>query len=292
MITSEEFLTAAFAEAPPDARPMVGSFVKPPGPSQGLPCMPYAGGKLEQRHGFIKMFTAGMNNYTSIASFNAGEDGVYRRRLTHFAAGHLILLDDIRTKVPLERIKLRPSLSVETSPGNFQFWYILDKPELDAFKFNGVIQSFKEQRLTDGGGSNIVRVGRLPVGSNTKDTLPAPFQQQVEHCELSLRYALKTLVAAFKLNVRPKPKFKAPHAPRTGDDPIPTFLIKAGYVISGHPGAYDLRCPFAKHHSDPKDTSGAVYFLESRKFHCQHESCKRRNRESLILLLQAARRKA
>lgn len=48
------------------------------------------------------------NNYFSLARFKPNEAGEYRRKKSQFQGLHAIMLDDIGTKVPIERLTLEP----------------------------------------------------------------------------------------------------------------------------------------------------------------------------------------
>src|ERR1700712_3020561 len=45
------------------------------------------------------------NNYLGCASFYPGDDGSFRARKTQFSACHFLMLDDLGTKVPLDRLQ-------------------------------------------------------------------------------------------------------------------------------------------------------------------------------------------
>ena len=63
--------------------------------------------------------SAETNNFLGCSSFYPGEDGSFRARRSHFAACYVLMLDDLGTKVPLDRLKGFDLLwLIETSPGN------------------------------------------------------------------------------------------------------------------------------------------------------------------------------
>jgi hypothetical protein len=71
------------------------------------------------------------NNYFSLSTYYPNDKGEYRRKKDQFYACHAFMLDDIGTKIPMERLTLPPSWLIETSQGNHQAGYILDKPLTD-----------------------------------------------------------------------------------------------------------------------------------------------------------------
>jgi hypothetical protein len=102
-VTNDEFLHTVFELCPNEARPVVVSFHGNPGKIEksawfGRPW-------TEQNSGL----TSNKNNYFSLASFRPDESGQYRRRKTQFVALHAIMLDDVGTKVNMERLTIPPS---------------------------------------------------------------------------------------------------------------------------------------------------------------------------------------
>ena len=72
------------------------------------------------------------NNYVGCSSFYPGDDGSFKARKAQFAACHFLMLDDLGTKVPLDRLDgFELSWLIETSPGNHQGGIILAEPLTD-----------------------------------------------------------------------------------------------------------------------------------------------------------------
>jgi hypothetical protein len=122
-----------------------------------------------------------------ISSFRPGADGVVYRRKENFAACHVIMVDDVGTKVPEYRLELGPSYQFETSPGNHQVGYLLDPPEIDRAKVERLLDEMVRSGLAmdgaDPGMRGVTRYARLPVGWNNKakyvERLGAPFVHQI-----------------------------------------------------------------------------------------------------------------
>jgi hypothetical protein len=111
-ITNADFVAAVFPSIPEGGFAAVCSKSGDPG----------SGGWLASGadQGADKM-AATNNNYLSCSSFYPGDDGSFKARKAQFAACHFLMLDDITTKVPLERLAdFKLSWLIETSPGNFQ----------------------------------------------------------------------------------------------------------------------------------------------------------------------------
>jgi hypothetical protein len=116
---------------------------------------------------------------SSIKTPNARGEMRYWRGEASFGAGLALMVDDIGTgrgsKGELSigdfMSKLPPTAIVETSPGNFQIWYFLDKPVFSMVHFKAFLRCFVDAVLKKGGDTTIrdvSRYGRMPCGINNK----------------------------------------------------------------------------------------------------------------------------
>jgi hypothetical protein len=122
-ITNLEFIRVVFGNAPDGAVPWVAGFKEDPYKAgRAWHGGAVANGKLP---GFIRADT---NNFIAISTFREGIDGKCHRRKENFAACHLIMVDDVGTKIQPWQIPLEPSYKLETSPGNYQYGYLLASP--------------------------------------------------------------------------------------------------------------------------------------------------------------------
>ena len=144
-LTNEDFLEAVFHSRIEGAFPILVSF-------HGSP----ANVSKKDWSGFswnignpCSLDTA--NSYFSLAVFNPDENGVYRRKKRQFAALHALMLDDVGTKVPLDRLTLRPSWLLETSEGNYQAGYLLADPITDPDLADRLMEAVIEAGLCDPG---------------------------------------------------------------------------------------------------------------------------------------------
>jgi hypothetical protein len=152
------------------------------------------------------------NTFFVISSFRPGADGVVYRRKENFAASHVIMVDDVGTKVPEYRLELGPSYQFETSPGNHQVGYLLDPPELDRAKverlFDAMVRGGLAMDGADPGMRGVTRYARLPVGQNNKakyvERLGAPFVHQVVIWEPGQTYTVDLIAAAYGLDLTPR----------------------------------------------------------------------------------------
>lgn len=239
-----------------------------------------------------------LNGYTSISTFREARDGWHHDRAS-FCRGYAFIVDDVghvgaegcSAKIALSETLHwpKPSAVVETSPGNFQLWYFFREPETDAASFEGLINSFINQKCngSDPGMSAISRVGRLPGYENTKLKYGGHVVRLRELNEQ--RYTVRDLFKLFGLRVdirRPKPH----HVTADAQERIGTFkalwdwLAARGVLKSQTPrenGWVDIYCPWLHEHTGGIDNGAAlrVPSIENNfwgSFHCHHGSCKDR----------------
>ena len=98
------------------------------------------------------------------------EDNKLRARKALFCSLRVVVLDDIGTKVPLDRIPedFPPSYIIESSKANFQYGYILTDPVDSLVAADALIQLIYEAGYSDEGGKTPVKIVRLPDGVNGK----------------------------------------------------------------------------------------------------------------------------
>ena len=122
-ITNAEFIAAVFTDLPEGAFAAVCS-------KSGDPDL---GGWLASRADQVaNSLAAENNNYVGCSSFYPGDDGSFKARKARFSACHFLMLDDLGTKVPLDRLGgFELSWLIETSPGNHQGGIILAEPLAD-----------------------------------------------------------------------------------------------------------------------------------------------------------------
>lgn len=242
------------------------------------------------------------NNYGAVSSFKRGEDGMFHRRKTNFSRMHLVMVDDVGTKVLFSKLVLRPSAMVETSPGNYQAWYFLDPPEPDAAKADRLIKGMIEAGLTadasDPGMRGVTRYGRLPVGINGKEkyvkALGTAFVQRVTVWAPERTYRIEDIADAHGVDLAQSNlpmrknsirRTRPDGVSATGDDETLAMLAQAGSYLGpldGLPGAHRIVCPWVTEHND-EDPSGTIYFEPSDDnagsggFKCHHGHCQNRN---------------
>ena len=288
-ISNASFITAVFPRLPEGAYVAVCSKSGDPG----------LGGWLASRADRAAInLSAANNNYFGCASFYPGDDGSFKARKTQFAAYHFLMLDDLGTKVPLERLAGFPlSWLIETSPGNHQGGIILAEPLTDGSMAVRVLNAVIDSGLCDAGATGpLSRWARLPVAINGKpkyaDKDGAPFRCRLSEWRPDVRYSLQEILNGLQIELapagRPKKTTKPLRSsfdalrntgnvltPKVAENPVVAALKARGlYKTPLGSGKHDMTCPWVQEHTDQLDT-GAAYF-EPDEFYpiggfcCQH----------------------
>lgn len=178
---------------------------------------------------------------------------VLQRRAGDLVETCCIVLDDIGTKVDVARIRLAPSWKLETSPGNFQWGYILAEPATPE-RAAALVEALARAGLTDMGSRRADRVMRLPGSLNLKYV--PPFEARL--VEWTGRHVTYSELAA-GLNVVPAdtaPLGGGPSALPAGlADPVVPLLHELGLVLGpANPrGWIPIACPLETEHSGEID---------------------------------------
>lgn len=235
------------------------------------------------------------NNYINCSSFYAGTDGIFKARKNHFAACHFLLLDDLGTKVPLDRLAgIQPTWLIETSSGNFQGGIVFDHPLVDGAAATRLLSAIIDAGLCDPGSTGpLSRWARLPEAINGKpkhaDSTGKPFSCRLVAWRPDHRYTPEQIVERLDLTLPPagrprkqaNPEVRSDHSaddvltPRADVNPVVAVLKERGlYKTPLGSGRHDITCPWVHEHTDGQD-SGTAYF-EPDEFHafggfcCQH----------------------
>jgi hypothetical protein len=274
-ITNAEFIAAVFHNLPDAAFAAVCTKTGDPG---------IGGWPAQRADKAIEGFSADDNNYLNCSSFYFGGDGSFRALKAQFAAYHLLMLDDIGTKIPLKRLAgIALSWLIETSPDNYQAGIILDDPITDNEVAVRLLNAVIEAGLCDPGASGpSTRWARLPVAINGKpkhaDAAGVPFRCRLVEWQPDMRYTPGEIVARLGLELAPagRPKREAkPSAvtvrgmgddtddvltPKAAENPVVNALKGRGlYKTPLGSGKHDIICPWVHEHTDGVDT-GTAYF--------------------------------
>jgi hypothetical protein len=288
-VTNEEFLGAVFHHLPEGAHAAVCS--KSGDPTTG-------GWYARRADQVVGNLTAANNNYFNCSSFTLSDDGDIHARKENFAAYNALMLDDIGTKVPSDRLgNFEFSYLLETSPGNYQGGIILADPITNGDDANRLLNAAIAAGLCDKGASGAQgRWMRLPVGINGKakhaNEAGEPFKCRLVKWNPELVYTTQEIVDGLKLEIAPaaEPTLQSAvnsdptgdnddaddvFTPKSAENPVINALKTKGYYKTPlGSGTHDVTCPWCAEHTDGLDT-GAAYFEPSESypiggFRCQH----------------------
>lgn len=298
-ISNMDFLRAIFGDASSDECPIVVGF-------KGNPL------KVAKQKWFGKPWTStsiievpiDMNNYFSLARFKKNETGEYRRKKSQFHALHAVMLDDIGSKIPVDRLTLEPSWILETSPENFQVGYILAEPINDSKLADQLMNAIMSAGLCDPGANGpTARLARLPVAVNGKHD--PSFQCQLKSWLPENRYSIQELIDGLQLEIVEKKRTKRDYnktedvgdadseqiwTPRPEENAVLAALRSHGlYKSPLGDGKHDITCPWVNEHTDLVD-SGTAYFEPDGNYSmgglkCLHGHCSERRIRDLLNFL-------
>jgi hypothetical protein len=300
-VTNQQFLNAMLPSLLDNARALTCAFPGDPADGRWWP-QPWRPGTA------TFYLRSGTNNYACISAFYPDPaTGQYRRRKAEFAQMHALMVDDINTKVPKQKIRLPLSALVETSPGNFQGWYFLGKSpgSCNFATADAVLKAMIASGLTadgaDPGMAGVTRVGRLPVGINGKrkyvERLGHPFQCRAVDWHPERRYTLEEVAKAYKLDTGiHQQRTRASGAPRMALAKLPRgeatarvqafermlkILADNGMYLGARGPWRDIECPWVDEHTDAKVTGSALHVPTEGNawlggFKCHHGHCQHR----------------
>lgn len=236
------------------------------------------------------------NQYFTISIFSPDNEGNARRRKSLFTRTHIIVLDDVREKLSLDKVGLLPlpSYIMETSPGSEQWGYILTTPcdnrnhvenLLDGLITNGLAPNGK-----DPGMKGATRYVRLPDGYNTKQSKMIDgisFKCRLLEWNPLFTVTMSELAAPFDVDL-----FAARRDTRTdGAANVPGHpLLDTNVIIKAirSDGRFDITCPWVKEHTGSVD-NGAAFFTNQDGtigFKCHHGACEQRTAKDLLVYLE------
>ncbi len=304
-VSNYEFLENIFCHASEfsgtDCAPVCVSFSRSPATARSADWYGFAWNKVNEPK------DVNCNSYFSISAFQPDEHKKYRRKKTQFAGQFAIAFDDVvaqptdgktKAQIPWSQIKLAPSWVLETSEGNFQVGYILEKPITDLQTADALSKAIIRKGLSDpGAGGPSTRLMRLPCASNTK--AEPPFRCQMKLWEPEKRYSLQQFMEVYGISLSETTKAKTVQCSYDGNavwKPKPSVNIVVeslrnhGLIKSEiESGKYDITCPWTEEHTDQVD-SGACYWEPDDEhpigsFKCQHAHCQERNISDLLEFL-------
>jgi hypothetical protein len=293
-ISNTEFLQTIFGDH--WARAIVTGFTEDPSDADNYSI--WSGGWAEE----IEL-SPEQNNFFTVSLFEP-DNGSARRRKELFKSTHVIVIDDVGTKIDLAQIKAvhgvpNPSYQLETSPGNEQWGYLLDAPCASQAAVDA-LQDAIVRRLCDGkdpGQKGVTRYARLPVGSNTKlkyvDFITGGYpRHRLLSWHPEWRYSIDGLLRFFNVNPEEIHNDRLESSRSTGfvDTNVKGHPILSKLDIKRRirTGIYDVTCPWAGEHTDGVDNGTAVMSRTdgSVGFECHHGHCNHRSGNDLVKWLQ------
>jgi hypothetical protein len=292
-VSNEEFLAAIFGDSHQMAH--VTAFDEAPDQipqDQAARC--WGGGWYSQK---ARSLGAHRNTYFTISLFTPYVDEVKgaipRRRKALFERGCCVVVDDVGTKVDANDARLlSPSWSLETSPGNFQWGYILDGGETDRTRMEGLVNAMVARGLAaegkDPGMKGVTRYVRLPQGSNRKSSWleklgPGGWRCQMRGWNPQLKFTIFELAEGFGITedeLVAQASAEVSSLPRNGvapsDDPVlKAFEAIGSYKEARNDGWHDVTCPNIDQHTGGDDSGSAVRVNAdgSYGYECHHGHC-------------------
>src|SRR6188768_1547020 len=178
------------------------------------------------------------------------------RRRGDLVAVRAIVIDDVGTKVSADKLKATPTWILETSPGNFQWGYLLKTWDPDIPKADALFKALVDAGLQDPGVNTACRLFRVPGSVNLKPQHKGWQAKLVHFDDESATYTLGTLAKA--LGIKPgkpiEPKVDTGERPGAGrPDPFLDWLQDKGHWTDTATGGWHLIvCPFADEHTDER----------------------------------------
>ena len=265
-ISNAEFISAIFSE---DVNVAVCS-------KQGDPTL---GGWIAQKFNENVVLDSTTNNYVNCSTFH--DDETFNVKKENFKALHFILLDDLGTKIPIERLGgFKPTWMIETSPGNFQAGIALKVPITDIREAESLQKSILTAGYGDKGAGGVSRWARSPNAINGKDKYldedGKPFQCKLVEWHPDVRYSIEELIEKLQLAPSEKPSYdNEVYTPKATENRVIAALKEHGlYKTPLGSGKHDITCPWKHEHTDQLD-SGTAYFEPSEGyplggFNCLH----------------------
>lgn len=297
-VSNDDFLLTVFGEDLAAARPVLVSFNGNPANAPGRV---WTGKPWMGDADLSTALPANDNNYFSLAVFRPDEAGQYRRQKARFIALYAVMLDDVGTKVAMERVTLPPSWLIETSPGNHQAGYLLSEPLTDGPTADRLMKAIITAGLCDPGANGPrSRLARLPVAINGKHT--PPFACGIVKWSPELRYSLAELVDGLELDLasathskrlstgqaKQRPSDGDPvWIPRPDENCVVVSLRERGlYKAPLGESKHDITCPWLNEHTNAVD-GGTAYFEPDDNwpiggFKCLHGHCADRHVRDLL----------
>lgn len=232
------------------------------------------------------------------------DDG--RRTVASFESLHVIVIDDIGTKLDpavLDHDLPNPTFELETSPGNFQVGYKLDKPLTDARVYDAIVDAISRKSPlnpegVEPGMAGVNRYMRLPFSANSKTKYHAitgldRFQHILHAWRPDRTFTIEQIAKAFNADLSEEALSRTSSAKEglgktltdeeVASDRIMRIFNRLGMVKSKKPnsqGFFDVTCPWVAEHTGGVDDGSA--YKPGYGFRCHHGHCDKRRLPELV----------
>ncbi len=259
--------------------------------------------------------------YFGTSTTRRHETGELRNRKTLFKQLYVLVLDDIGTKIPLDKIppEFTPSYIIETSKDNFQYGYVLETPINVLQEAEMLVQLVYEAGYSDAGGKMACKQVRLPDGVNGKPGDGRDFRVNLVKMDDSILWTPEQILEILNIGVDWKDvvedadrvmKERAnrgvgtsawspvkAHAPALDGivDPVAEWLYEQDMVKQESEEWLSIKCPWSDTHTDGDDLAnysplgwGGPEFRGRRSFHCFHDHCRGHKSSEFLDFVAAA----
>lgn len=193
-LSNLEFINTIFGDLPADTRAAVCSKIGD---------LTKGRWDAQSADQYASSLPADHNNYFNCSSFRPNNDGSLNATNENFVDCRVIVLDDVGTKIPEERLAdFEFSYKIETSPDNYHVGILLDNPITDRNLASKLWKALIKKCLCDKDAVGPVRWVRLPNGINGKPHHGAsgqPFKVRLVKWNPDKRYTVEEIIAAFNL---------------------------------------------------------------------------------------------
>ncbi len=253
--------------------------------------------------------------YFSTATATADpDDGKLYNRKALFKRLHVVVLDDIGTKVKVDDLPpdMTPTYIIETSHENFQYGYVFQEPVSILEHAEMLIQLVYESGFSDTGGRMPNKLVRLPDGVNGKSgpkehfkvkliTMDGPLwtpEDLLIELDLGVTWeeVVKDADAVMKSRARMGAglaawsPIKARSPALSGIiDPVLEWLYDENMVKQETKGWVSIICPWGDQHTAGDNTAGYspmgwgdAAYVNGRFFHCFHDHCSGKSHKDFL----------
>ena len=237
------------------------------------------------------------NNYFCTATLKPTANGTLNATIEQAVGLRVLMGDDVGTKGDIEALNgIVPTYSIETSPGNFQIGFRLDRALSNPAEVQRLQDALVAKVGCDKGAKGMTRMARLPYAKNGKpkhrNAAGQPFECNLHIWNPDLAYSPEQLLSAWgaaRSMVAPNRKEQRAVRSRLKSSGISREVLKI--KPTEHPaitalkaeglyrrdlgdGRHEITCFALNEHTDKID-SGTVWFEPSEAFpiggfRCQH----------------------